>query len=321
MKSKSFLFIILVFALLLTIGSTYSSWVDITNKESNQDIQPITAIWDFYDDDFAKIANISKCSFLTATEETSIVKSGNVAVRLTNTAGTRTKDHSFMVKTDRDYLLNEIKVMKVSFDYYHAEKRQPGGGGFPKVRLAYKGSGKGNTQGGGDTINNNSVFFATNILDNQGNDTGWWHLEYFITALCPTMADHGDTSINANQKINRIKIIDSNIYDYNSNTAFIVVDNVEFSNTLSDRLGMFNRTASVDRSKTEYFWFRVAWSGELNSCTMTFSNPAVAEQDLASTKSPFYIHVLTAGTTTVTATLDIGENHQILTIDFTLTVT
>ena len=251
---------------------------------------------------------------MIAERETSIVSPNysKEAIRLTNTSGTQNKDHNFIVATDREYKVDEIKVMKVEFDYYHAQKRQQVGKGLPKVQLTYNGSGKGNTQGGGDSTNSKSPFNVTSINEN------WWHLEYYITALTPTMADHGDSPISVNQKINGIKISDNNIYDYNGNTAFIVVDNVRFTNTLSDRLGLYNKGTSF--SNGGYYWFKVAWAGTLNSCVMTFSDDTIAEQDTASTKSPFYIHALKKGTFTVTATLDIGENHQILTISNTLTV-
>ena len=49
------------------------------------------------------------------------------------------------------------------------------------------------------------------------------------------MTDHGDSGISQSQKINGIQIIDDNIYDHDSTTAFIVIDNVEITDSLSDR--------------------------------------------------------------------------------------
>ena len=314
MKSKFLIPVIALFAGALLFGTTYSAWVIDNTVNVDKTVQPAVQSWTFErDPDFAKIEGVSNCAYLEASAETSIVNGSLEAIRLTNTAGTQGKAHSFNLATDRDYLLDEIKVMKVEFDYYHAQKRQQAGKGFPKVTLLSNNSTTGNTQGGGDTVNSKSVFFATNINDS------WWHLEYFITALCPTMVDHGDRlPYTTNTIINGIKITDDNIYDYNSNTAFIVVDNVRFSSTLSDRLGLFNKGTTFTAGG--YYWMKIAWAGELHSCVMTFSNPTVAEQDLDSTKSPFYIKGLTAGTTTVTATLELGDEHQILTISNTLTV-
>ena len=310
MKNKFLLPIITLFAAAFMFGTTYSAWVFNGIMDADKTVQVEVPEWRFDDTDFALISNINNCSYLTATQETTITKASNEAVRLTNTAGTQTKDHTFVVSTDRDYLLNEIKVMKVEFDYYHAEKRQQVGKGFPKVQLAYNGTGKGNTQGGGETTNAKSPFIATNIDDN------WWHLEYFITSLCPTndITAHGDGPISKNQKINGIKIIDSAIYDYNSTTAFIVVDNVRFSSEPCSRLGIFNKGTSFALS-TGYYWFKICWTGELQSCVMTFSDPTVAEQDTY----PFYIHALKKGTTDVTATLTMVSG-QVLSITNTITV-
>ena len=81
--------------------------------------------------------------------------------------------------------------------------------------------------------------------------------------------------------------------------------------------GLFNRGTSF--SVGGYYWFKIAWRGELQSCVMTFSDPTIAEQDLLSTKSPFYIKCLKTRTTTVTATLTISDG-QVLSISNILTV-
>ena len=178
----------------------------------------------------------------------------------------------------------------------------------------YNTSGKGNTHGGGETVTEKSPFIAYSINED------WWHLEYFVTSLCPTFADHGDSGINENTKINGVQVIDNAIYDYGGNTAFVVVDNFRFDNTLAPRLGLFNAGTSFKMSKG-YYWMKICWAGTLNSCIMTFDDPTIAEQDTASTKSPFYVHALQPGTVTVTATLDLGEQHQLLSISNTLTIT
>ena len=272
--------------------------------------------WLFEGPDYISIDNVSNLSYLTATTETTIVSPENSAeaVRFTNTAGTQTKDHSFVVAFDQEYVLRNIKTYKVEFDYYHAQKRSQTGKGFPKLQLTYNGSGKGNTHGGGETVTEKSPFVAYSINAN------WWHLEYYVTSLCPTFADHGDSGISENTKINGVKIIDSAIYDYSGNTAFVVVDNFRFDNTLSPRLGLFNKGTSFKMS-TGYYWMKICWAGTLNSCTMTFSDPTIAEQDTASVKSPFYVHALKPGVVTVTATLDLGEQHQLLSISNEITIT
>lgn len=313
MKSKFLIPIISLFAAALLFGTTYSAWVFDGNASASNVAQVNVPSWNFdRDSDFAKIEGVSNLSYLEASSERSITNGSFEAVRLTNTAGTQTKDHSFVLATDRDYTVGEIKVMKVEFDYYHAKKRQQAGKGFPKVQLAYNGTGKGNTQGGGETCNAKSPFIATSI------DDDWWHLEYFITALCPTndITAYSDSPINKNQIINGIKIIDSAVYNYDSTTAFIVVDNVNFSAEPCSRLGLFNRGTSFKLSE-DHYWMKICWAGELQSCVITSSNPAVMHQDPA---HPFYILASSTGSATMTATLTMTSG-QVLTISNNITVT
>ena len=323
MKKSSLILMPLIslFASVLIIGTAFAAWttnegaVDGTARLDIQD-------WDFGESsDSAHLSNVSmgNLSYLTAERETTILSDYHTsveAIRLTNTAGTQTKDHSFNINLDRDYYLHEIATKKVEFDYYHAEKRSQVGKGYPFVQLLYNNSGKGNTYGGGDTITPKSVYLSTNSADGK-----WWHLEYFITALCPTMADHGDSGISPNQKINGIKIIDKTIYDYDDKTAFIVVDNLKLTATSSQRLGLFNRGTSF--SVGGYYWMKIAWSGELQYVNIAFTdlngNPTDEYAEYTpSEKSPFYIYGLKAGTFIAVATLIVGGG-QPLTISNTLT--
>lgn len=314
MRNKTAICIILIICMLLPIGVGYAAWTGTLPEYLDHAIQLSVPVWNFVPDS-AVIGNVSGCSFLTATQEFSILSStvgDTEAVRFTNTAGTQTKDHSFVIALDRDYTVGEAKIYKVEFDYYHAEKRQQQGKGYPKVQLTYNGSGKGNTQGGGETVNDKSPFIVTDL------GGGWWHLEYFITALCPTMADHGDTGINPNQKINGVRITDSAIYDFDGNTAFIVLDNLRLSSAPASRLGFFNRGTSVKVGN--YYWVKVAWCGELHSVNITFSDDSIAEYT-PSDKSPFYIRAKAVGTVVMTVTIEAGDDHTILTIQNTLTIT
>ena len=316
MRNKLLAAIISLFSVALLFGTCYSTWTLADAASNNKSASIEILDWAFCDGpDFISLSTVSNCSYLTASTETSIVSPRNEsieAVKFINTAGTQTKSHSFNIMFDRDYILDEIKDKKIEFDYYHAQKRQQKGKGLPKVQLLYNNSGKGNTQGGGEAVNDKSPFLLTNI------DENWWHIEYFITALCPTMTDHGDTGIPLSQKINGVKVTDDAIYDFNSTTAFIVVDNAKFCSVPSARLGLFNRTNTF--AVNGYYWMKVCWSGELNSCVITSSDETVAIHDTDSTKSPFYIKCLKVGTVTITATLTINST-QILSISNTITVT
>ena len=328
--------IISLFASLLLLGTGYAAWTSNTANNVNEVASVNVPEWE-EEPDWAKYRvdasdeenHLIDNTNLTPSIETTILsprRFSTEAIRFTNTTGKqKNKEHVMTVTTDQTYLLGDIKTFKVAFDYYHEYRREQYGIGFPKVTLMSKNnngtySTKGNTQGGTDSCTSTSVFTAETILDKEGNDTGWWHLEYFITALCPTMSDHGDSVPSESTKINGIKISDVNIYDYNDVTAFVVLDNVQFTDTLSDRLGLFNRGTSF-KLTTGYYWFKIAWAGTLNSCTMSFSDSTVMEQDTRpEATSPFYIHALKKGTAVATATLDIGPNHQILSISNTITV-
>lgn len=262
---------------------------------------------------------------LTASRETTLVHRSPEALKLTSTTGTTTKDHIVNINFDRDYYLSEIKYFKFEFDYYHRYKREQYDKGFPKVQFTINNSTLGSDQGGTDTCTNISPFVATDI------DSDWWHLEYYIFAHMPTMAKHGDTPIALTKKINGVRINDRTMYDFAGTTAYVVIDNMKFNAEPAPRLGIFNRWTSA--ASGQGFWFKVAWSGELHSVTLSSSNPnvAVPEFDPSDTisnsapfpnGSPFYFTLLSAGKVQFTATLEIGDNHDIYTITSdTFTVT
>ena len=266
--------------------------------------------WTFEDSDFAKIDNVNGLSYLTAAKEETITRS-NEAIRFTNTGGKSARDHVFYINLDREYNLYDIATCKIEFDYYHAYRREQTTKGFPKLQLFENSTGRGTAQGGDETITNIAPYTVTNI------DEEWWHLEYYITSMCPTIADHQDTP-QSNYKINRIKFIDRGVYDFGTTTAFMVLDNLVFTNEPGVRLGLFNRTAGDKVGK--FFWFKVAWSGELHSCVLTTSDSTIAIPDTTSTKSPFYVKLLATGQVIITATLEIGSAHEVYTISNTITV-
>ena len=318
MRNKLLLPILAFFVSALYFGHAYPAWIVTSSASANNNVESEVTPWNFgRDDDFAVSENIRTIQFLDKSVETQIVSpnGGGEAVRLTNTEHTtQTKSHIFNVDLDRDYEVGEIKVQKIEFDYYHAKKRQQSGKGFPKVQLLYNDSTKGNAQGGVDTLNSKSPLIATNINDD------WWHLEYFITAMVPTLADkslNNDNPISEKQLINGIQITDSAMYDYGDNTAFVVIDNLRFSSEPAERLGLFNRTDFLYVNK--YFWIKTCWVGDLHSVSMSFSDDSLAMHNPTS-KSPFYIKGLAAGTVTVTVTLEVGDNHEEMTIQTTLRV-
>ena len=311
MRSKLLIPIITLFVGALLFGTTYSAWVFNNSANINNTIQVDVPTWTFGDQGFAKIENISGLSYLTAEKEETITQGSSEAVRFTNTGGTHARDHIFYVDLDQDYNLYDIATCKIEFDYYHTYKREQNTKGFPKLQLFHDSIGRGAAQGGDDTITDIAPYVVTNI------DEDWWHLEYYITSMCPTIADHQDKP-QTNYQINRIKFTDRGIYDYADVTGWFVMDNLMITNEPGTRLGLFNRTAGDTVGK--FFWFKVAWSGDLHSCILTTSDTSLAVWDDESTKSPFYVKLLARGQVTITATLEIGSNHEIFTISNTITI-
>lgn len=318
------IFIITILIISVLCGTTYSSWVFDGTPTITNSVQLQVPSWIFEDWGFAKLANVRNTTNLTATKEETITQNSLEALRLTSTTGTSTKDHIVNINLDRDYYLSEIKYFKFEFDYYHRYKREQYDKGFPKVQFTIDNSTLGSDQGGTDTCTDISAFVATPI------DEDWWHLEYYVFAHMPTLANYSDTPIALTKKINGVRINDRTMYDFNGTTAFVIIDNMQFSSEPAPRLGIFNRWAGDSAGKV--FWFKVAFSGELHSCTLSTSDPTIAvpefdPDDEESTTapfpngSPFYVMLLAPGTVTITATLELGENHEIFVISNTITVT
>lgn len=144
----------------------------------------------------------------------------------------------------------------------------------------------------------------------------------------PTIARHRDAPIALTKKINGVRINDRTMYDYAGTTAFAVIDNMSFSAEPASRLGIFNRWTSDVAGK--FFWFKVAFSGQLHSVKLYSSDTSIAvpefdPTDTVSTSypfpngSPFYFSLSQPGkvrftAVLFTAVLEVGDNHEIFTI-------
>lgn len=311
MRSKLMISIIALFVGALLFGTTYSAWAFGNSIETNNIVQIEVPAWNFEDIDFAKMENLGSLTNLTATKEETLTQGSSEAIRFTSTTGTAARDHIFNINLDQDYNLYDIATCKIEFDYYHRFKREQYTKGFPKLQLFYNTTARGAAQGGEDTITDIAPYVVTDI------DENWWHLEYYITSMCPTITDHQDQA-QQNYKVNCIRFNDRGVYDYAGTTAFMILDNLVLTNEPGTRLGLFNKTSGDTVGK--FFWFKVAWSGELHSCVLTTSDSSLAVWDDQSTKSPFYVKLLARGNVTITATLELGSNHQIFTISNTITI-
>lgn len=327
MKKFEVALIIIVLCLAVTsvsIGTAYSAWVLDEPTSVDKDVQFKVDSWSFNDTDFALYDNVSSSTNLTITKETTLTQNSAEAIRATSTTGTSTKDHFINISFDRDYYMSEIWYYKFEFDYHHRYKREQYNKGFPTVQFLVGNSTFGSGQGGTDSCTSKSAFVATPI------DEDWWHLEYYIFAHAPVLSNHGDSQIPLTKKINGVRINDRTMYDYNGTTAYVVIDNMKFSAEPTSRLGIFNRWTSDTAGK--YFWFKVAFAGELHSVKLYSSDTSVAVPEFDPTDtisttapfpngSPFYFYLVGPGTVTFTAELELGDDHQIYTISNTITVT
>ena len=320
-KIAALLIILCVIIAGMTCGTAYATWVynDVV-YDDNTTIGFIVPEWDFVvDSDFAKAECVrnNSLNYFEASQETELTIGSVEAIRFTNTAQTETKDHSFIIDFDRNYTVGEIRFQKVSFDYYFAEKRSLDklGRGFPKVELVNGTSKVGNIIGGDDKIAvpDLAAYSAVNL----GN--GWWHLEYFISAMTPTYVDtdYDQIPYSLDRVITGVRITDRYIYDYSGNTAFVVLDNLQISSAPCTKLGLFNSRDYETAGKQ--YWVKVAFAGVINSVNITFDDDNVAEY-MPTANSPFYIKCKNPGTTTFTVTMDLGEEHQILTVSRFFTV-
>lgn len=309
----------------MTCGAAYATWTYNDTLSTSNDIGFTVPAWDFEEDsDLAMIGKVDQDNLLNfnATQETGTICGSAEAVRLTNTydADTNNRDHSVIFRFDSPYTVGELKIQKLSFDYYYVQRRKQSQTekGFPRVQLVNGTSGVGNTQPTNDSVCNEISCFSVTPLNN-----GWWHLEYFINALIPTYADHGDGLPYTESKvIDGVKIIDKYIANHDSIAAYCIIDNLQISSAASIKLGLFNRGTTITTGN--YYWMKVAWAGEVHSVTITFSD-ADSDDPCAiytpSAKSPFYIKALHAGTIVATCTMELGDEHQILSISNTLTIT
>ena len=316
MKNKFLMPLIMMFVGTLLFGTTYSAWVFTDPTNISNTVQVNVPTWTFGDQGFAKIENVNGLSYLTATKEETVTRGSSEAIRFTNTGGKNSKDHVWYINLDKDYNLYDIATYKIEFDCYHTYKREQNTKGFPKLQLYTDNTARGTAQGGDDTITEIAPYVVTNI------DEDWWHLEYYITSMCPTIANHQDKP-QSNYKINRIKFIDRGVYDYADVTSWFVIDNLLLTNEPGARLGIFNRWASDTAGK--WFWFKVAFSGELHSVKLYSSDTSIAVPEFDPTNtvstsapfpngSPFYFRLLSPGTVRFTAVVEVGDNHDVFTI-------
>lgn len=236
------------------------------------------------DVDSAFASNVVDPSGTSATAETTTVcPRGNSqeSIRFTKTGTGETYAY---INLNRTYLLEEVKTSKIEFDLHKSATWKP------SVGLYYNG-----TRLGSEISNKSNCYLVSDA------DTDWWHIEVYVVAIAPTVSDaaRGDKPVAVNSPINRVKIGVGNG----------IIDNLRFDSTPSTSLGLFNRTTTCEIGGD--YWVKIAWSGSLQECTYTFTDPTIAEQHPIGI-SPFYIRGLAAGSTGVIPRMVLGYNRQVV---------
>ena len=287
-------------------GSVEINSVEITYSCDHPEISATEAV------DSARVENvIAMSSSLTATKETVDISpnsDGGEAIKFTKSGGGSTE---ITIGFNRGYTIKEIAMCKIEFDMKTANINY--GKTVQLLGESFNSS--------AINSNNHSAYHCVSLGNN------WYHIEVAVTCYATFISgyDKGDLPASglADKVADRIKI----------NAGACVIDNLRFGSTPDiEGLGLYNNGNSF--SAGGVYWLKVAGTGVLHSCTMTFTtvtpNPSdpsatIAEQvPLTDPKlkngSPFYIRGLNAGTVNVTATIVNRYNRQTVSITKQITV-
>ena len=255
------------------------------------------------DIDSAKVENvITTSSNLTAEKETVDISPNSIGGEAIKFTKSNNSSSNMILGFGEEYVIEDVAFKKVEFDMKTSNINYG-----KTLQLVH------DTSTVGTTIDSNKhTSYKITSLEDE-----WYHVEVPITALSPTISGYKvdgkwqDVNTKISSKINGVKI----------NAGNCIIDNFRLGSTSSD-LGLFNNGSSFNVSDAKPYWLKVSWTGQFHSCVLTFDN-SIAEQvlwDNVICRSPFYVRGLSTGTVTVTATLTVGYNRQIHTIQSILTI-
>ncbi len=252
------------------------------------------------DVDGAHVENVIQVSdtltYEKETTEVSPLGNSTEAVKFTKSGN---KSTTIIISLGLTYLVKDIAYKNIEFDI-------KGNINYGKTLQLMK-----DTATVGSTIESSK--HSSYIVTDLGND--WHHVKVPVTALLSLISGYDKQDIPTknleNREVNAIKI----------NAGGCILDNLRVSSS-APAIGRYNNGTSF--SVGSVYWYKVSWTGKLHSCVITFDDP-IAEQvpvddPLVKNGSPFYIRGLSAGTTTATATLVIGYNHQTYTFSGEITI-
>ncbi len=276
------------------------------------------------DPDLAQLSHLRRADDLNVTKETTIVSprcGSTQALRLTETNGrTSSTTHHEMIFNIPSGTLEKYQNYKIEFDYYYIRKRDPKKTpGYPSLKLA-----NGNTPTGAQKGINTAFdgFTVEEIKDGNGNKTGWWHLECYITYIMQLAENKLSTAITG------ITIYDDGIYEHDRDGApfegFAIIDNFFLTN--HERSGCVTNswtTVKIGATGNDRYFVRENFCGSVHSVSYSSSDTSVATVYTEAKQGNLlcYIEGLAPGDIVITITYKLGYDRKVVVVQTkTLTV-
>ncbi len=258
------------------------------------------------DTDLAKIENLRKHDATNVSVETQNVSPrghSTKALRLTSTNGRSTNNHETIFNIEPT-TLGKIKHMKVEFDYYYAEKRDPKKApGYPTSAMANANGAFGNEK----TIAEAKGFTYEDI------GGGWWHMECYVNAYLQLAENALSTSVTG------IVIKDNAIYTHDTSAGekvgFIIIDNLRMTcyGNSAIIVNAWDKVTIGGTGDQKYF-IRECVCGTINSVSYVISDETYGTlymgQKNNNGNNICYINPITPGDVVVTITYNLGYLHE-----------
>ena len=251
---------------------------------------------------------VSTSENLTTSKETSELSpnsNGGEAIRVACSDG---KTGEIVVGLYKTYTIREIATSKLEFDM----KAITTGNYEKKFQLL------GNDKYESAVLSSSKTAFHSVSIGN-----GWYHVEVPVTCFATLISGYDKQDLPAKNLADKV------VTSVKINIRGCIIDNLRFGSTPDESgLGLYNNSTNVTVGKV--YWIKVAGTGVLHSCTMTFSpddpnDPYIEQVTSADPNlkngSPFYVKGLRA-INAVTVTINIVNcyNRQSISISTTLKV-
>ena len=262
------------------------------------------------DTDLAKIENVRQHDATNLSVETQNVSPrghSTEALRLTSTNGRSTNNHVTIFNIPAT-TLGKIKHMKVEFDYYYAEKRDP------KKAPGYPTSAMANADG---AFGNEKTIAGAKGFTYEDIGGGWWHMECYVNAYLQL----SEYALSAS--VTGIVIKDNAIYTHDTSAGekvgFIIIDNLRMTCYENSAI-IVNAWDTVEIGGTgdHKYFIRECVGGTINSVSYAISDETYGTlymgQKNNNGNNLCYINPIAQGDVVVTITYNLGYLHETVVI-------